>query len=371
MSAQTVKLGLIGAGVSCWMYKSAAQHLAGFEIVAAADPKPEALKTAQEILGTRRSYATVEAMLAAGGLDGVIIASPPFCHLEHVQTVASRGVAVFCEKPMARTVAEATQMVDACRQAGVLFMVGFNRRFLSPLWTATEMIKAGDLGEVFATECNWTSWTALSGGGWRDSARCLGGVFQDHGAHSIDLATQWLGHPASSVFAQARRIGPRIGGAREVEDHMSALVTHANGATSSHVHSRVSHRPVSELYRILGTKGTLELEYTGDWSFLAPDAWEMRLYRDGGQRPQHLVAFRPDNELMGVISDGAYGYYAELKRFAEAVRAGHKAASPAGTEGLAVVEAVSAAFLSAAENRVVLIAEACQFDEGVFKKLFL
>ena len=360
----SIRIGLIGAGASCWMYQPAVKHLPGFAIVAAADPNPKGLQNAREWLGTEHLFASADEMLRAVPLDGVIVASPPFCHLEHVRAAAQAGLPVLCEKPMARTVAEAQAMVDACQQADVLFMVGFNRRFLSPLWTATKMIRAGNLGEVFSTECVWTSWT-IGPAGWRDSVQCLGGVFQDHGSHSIDLAAQWLGAPAVSVFAHAQRIGKR-----EVEDHMTALVTHANGRTSLHAHSRVSHRPVSEIYRIYGTTGTLELEYTGDWAFLAPGPWRMELFRNGQPKPEPLTARRPNNELLGVIADGAYGYYAELKLFAEAIRAGAKTASPSGLEGQAVVQAVSAAFLSAATRRVVDVRDADRFDEAVFTRLF-
>lgn len=364
-----LKLGLIGAGVSCRMYQPAVQHVPGLRIAAAADPNPQALENARALLGTERGYAAAAELLAAGGLDGVIVASPPFHHLEHVRAAARAGLPVLCEKPMGRTVAEAQAMVDACREAGVLLMVAFNRRFLSPLWTAGEMIRKGELGEVYATECLWTSWTAQHSCGWRDSEQCLGGCFQDHGAHSFDLARQWLDSPMATVFAHAQQVGPRLGVARGVEDHMQALVTHANGATSLHVHSRASHRPVSEHYRIYGTRGTLDLEYTGDWAFLAPDAWQMRLFRDGHDRPLNLTARRPDNELVGVLADGAYGYYREMKLFADAVRAGSRHASPSGEEGLAVVRAVCAAFLSAAEGRAAAVHEAERFDESMLQRL--
>jgi predicted dehydrogenase len=100
------------------------------------------------------------------------------------------------------------------------------------------MTRAGELGEVFSTECIWTCCMPLDGGGWRDSGRCLGGVFQDHGSHSLDLAAHWLASPARSVFAHAQRIGTRLGSRREVEDHMTAVVTHDSGASSTHLRSR-------------------------------------------------------------------------------------------------------------------------------------
>ncbi len=365
-----IKLGLIGAGGSISMYCPGLRHLPNVKIAAVADPSPDARKRASETFAGTSLYDSAEAMLTGQKLDGVIVASPPWLHVEHVAAVARTGTAVLAEKPMARTVAEAEAMTRACSEADVLFMVGFNRRYLSPLWTATQMIRAGELGEVFATECNWTSYTIMSHG-WRDEARCMGGVFQDHGSHSIDLAAQWLGSAPQTVSANAQRIAPKVGNIRRsVEDHMSALFTHANGASSLHIHSRACHRPVSELYRIYGTKATLELEYTGDWSYLAPDNWGMRLYREGWPLPRQLVSRRANNELLGELSDGAYGYFAELKLFVDAIREGRKTCSPTGDEAVTVVKAVSAAFLSAAREETVNIQQAEEFDAKVFAGIF-
>jgi predicted dehydrogenase len=272
------------------------------------------------------------------------------------------------EKPMARTPSEAHGMVEACKQSRVLLMVGFSRRFLPPLWTATQMIGGGDLGLVFHVECIWTSWSCSGSAGWRDSAQCLGGVLQDQGSHTLDLCQQWLGN-ATTVFAQARCIGPHLGCPRAVEDHLTAVLTHEGGATSVHVLSRDSHRPVSEFYRIYGTKGTLELEYTGDWSATAPDNWEMRLYGQGDPVPQRLVSRRPRNELLSELPDGHYAYYAELKRFAEAVAANNPTVSPSGEEALTTVRTVGAAFLSAAQGKSVDICEGDGFGEPVYQEL--
>jgi myo-inositol 2-dehydrogenase/D-chiro-inositol 1-dehydrogenase len=133
---RTLAIRVIGADQSCNMYRGAMEHLAGFRIEAAADPNPQALQAAGEKLGARQLFTPPEQMLRYVVLDAVIIASPPFFHLEHVTAAALAGCAVFAEKPLARTSVEARAMVDACRSAGVLFMVGFNRRFLPPLRTA-------------------------------------------------------------------------------------------------------------------------------------------------------------------------------------------------------------------------------------------
>jgi predicted dehydrogenase len=350
------------------MYAPVLKYIPEMSVAAVADADAAARTEAQRTLHVSRVYESVDDMLSDAKLDAVLVVTPVFCHLEHVAAAAKAGVHVMVEKPMAPTSREAKEMVEICRRAGVLLMVGFNRRLLSALWTATQMVKAGELGGVFASECVWTSWTMKSSGGSRNRFECLGGVFQDHGSHTVDLAQQWLG-PATSVYAQAHRVGPSVDIQRDVEDHMTALVTHEGGKTSLHVHSRDSHRPISELYRIYGTEGTLELEYTGDWSFIAPDNWDMRLYREGKPVPQRLVARRPGHELLGELPDGHYGFYAELRRFAKAVISKSSTVSPCGEEGLSVVRILSAAFLSAAEGRSVCVDEADRFDEAAFGKL--
>lgn len=362
-----VQVGLIGGGASRRMYGPALKYIPEMSVVALADPSAEARESVQRDLSVPKLYECVDDMFGNVRLDAVLVASPVFCHLEHVVAAARAGLHVMVEKPMARMPAEASQMVDACKKAGVLLMVGFNRRRLAALWTATQMVQSGELGDVFHSECIWTSWTMMGSGGSRNKFECLGGVFQDHGSHTVDLAQQWLG-PATTVYARAHSLGPSMGVQRGNEDHMAALFTHESGRTSFHEHSRDSHRPVSEFYRIYGTKATLELEYTGDWSFIAPDNWEMRLYREGNPVPQRLVSRRPKNELLQELPDGHYGFYSELKTFAQAVATNSTAISPSGEEGLSVVRALSAAFLSAAEGKVVEISEADRFDEQVFEK---
>lgn len=364
-----IKIGWIGAGSTLnVMFGPTLKHLPEVQIAAVADPSAAARSNAVEKWGVPVAYDSVGAMLESEELDGVYIGSPPFCHLEHVAAASSHGLPILLEKPMARTVMEAHRMVDLCSEADVLLIMAFNRRLLPPLWTATQMLEAGQLGEVFSMECIWTSWTCGQGNSWRDSAACLGGGFQDHGSHSFDLASQWLG-PIESVSAQAHCIGPRIGQEREVEDHVSALARHVSGLTSVHIHSRSCHRPVSELYRIYGSTGTLELEYTGGWGAVIEDNWGMRLYREGGAFPERLVSRRPGHELLGELSDASYAFYSELKGFALAVGGEADSIGPVGEDGLAAVQAIAASYLSALEDRMVPLSDAGRFDETTYKKL--
>jgi len=367
MSNRTLNLGLIGAGWSRSMYREAFKRNPRIALAAAADPDATALIRLREDFPACQAFDTVDSMFAGVKLDAVIIASPPFYHLDHIRSAAKAGVAILLEKPMARTLAEAQLMVDVCREAKVKLAVAFNRRFLPPLATATDMVKAGELGTVFHVDVIWTSWSAHASCGWRDSPETLGGVFQDHGAHTIDLCRQWLG-PTKSVSASAARVGPSLGIDRQVEDHLTALIHHEQGS-SMHVHSRASHRPVSEFYRIYGTKGTLELEYTGDWAFLATDSWDIRLYEQGNPVPKRLIAKRPNNELLNEIPDGAFSYYLELKHFTEEIRTGQSGQCPTGEEALDVVADVCACYVSAASGISVQVNQAAAWDVDTMRKI--
>jgi myo-inositol 2-dehydrogenase / D-chiro-inositol 1-dehydrogenase len=68
-------------------------------------------------------------VLADSGVDAVVIAVPAHLHADLVVAAAAAGRSVFCEKPMALTLADADRVVGAARAAGVVLQVGFNRRF--------------------------------------------------------------------------------------------------------------------------------------------------------------------------------------------------------------------------------------------------
>ncbi len=365
-----LQVGLIGCGSSRRMYGRPLAVIPETSVVAVADPNPENRRAAQDELGVPAGYETAEQMLGAQRLDAVLVASPVFLHEEHVCHAARAGAHVMVEKPMARTVAEADRMIAACDAQGLVLAVGLQRRWLPQFLTASRMIREGQLGHIFHVECHWTKWGMIGAGVWRDSGRCLGGIFQDHGSHTVDLALQWLG-PAHACCATAHAIGRNMGAGRSVEDHVNLMIRHTSGATSTHVHSRDSHRPQTELYRIYGTKGTLELQYVSEHSFFTSGgSWDILLYREGHEEAERLAAQRPDDEEpMNELSDGHYSYYRNLVRFFTAVRSGGLSGIATGHDGRRVVEVINAALLSAAEQRWVSTAEAGRFNEAVYAKL--
>src|SRR5207248_1142335 len=100
---------------------------------------------------------SVEALLTTD-IDAVYIASPVQAHLSQVLACAKAGKHILCEKPLGRTVAEAEEMLDACKQAGVQFGTAFMMRFQTQHQAAAKMIQEGKLGKPVYARAQLSCW---------------------------------------------------------------------------------------------------------------------------------------------------------------------------------------------------------------------
>jgi myo-inositol 2-dehydrogenase / D-chiro-inositol 1-dehydrogenase len=141
-----VRFALIGAGrIGTHHATALARHVPDAELVVVADPFGEAAERLAGPLGA--DFTTdIDAALADERVEAVAITSASTVHADLVQRAAAAGKAVWCEKPMAMSLAEADSAVAACEQAGVPLQVGFNRRFSPDFAAAHEVVVAGGIG---------------------------------------------------------------------------------------------------------------------------------------------------------------------------------------------------------------------------------
>src|SRR5579871_2671343 len=126
---------------------------------------------------------SVEALLASD-IEAVYVASPVQAHLSQVLACARAGKHVFCEKPLGRTVAEAGEMIAACRQAGVQFGTAFMMRFQTQHQAAAELVHAGKLGRPVYARAQLSCWYPPIAKAWRqDPTLGGGGSLIDLGGH--------------------------------------------------------------------------------------------------------------------------------------------------------------------------------------------
>jgi predicted dehydrogenase len=178
-----------------------------------------------------RLVATLDDLLDAA-VDGVVIATPSALHAEQSIAALERGAAVFCQKPLGRTAAEARAVVDAARAADRLLGVDFSYRFTAGMRSIRELVRAGELGRVHAADLVFHNAYGPDKPWFYDPALAGGGCVMDLGVHLVDLALWTLDHPAvSRVSGRLFAGGEPLGGRSDrVEDFALATLELETGA---------------------------------------------------------------------------------------------------------------------------------------------
>jgi predicted dehydrogenase len=151
----------------------------------------------------------LDAVLAEGAIDAVLLATPHSLHPAQVIACAAARKQMFCEKPLALHRADAIRMFDACRGAGVVLAVGHNRRFWPSMRALRDVVASDELGTILHVEghnSNENSQAIIAG--WRLSPEeSPGGGLTGAGLHVLDAFVSMLG-PVRRVYAQLHQREP-------------------------------------------------------------------------------------------------------------------------------------------------------------------
>ncbi|MFB6151705.1 MAG: Gfo/Idh/MocA family protein [Haloarculaceae archaeon] len=155
----------------------------------------DALETAAGRLGFDRTSTDWEAVVDE--VDVFYNLGPNHVHAEPSIAALESGTPVFCEKPLARTLDEASEMADAAADADVPAGVAFNYRFIPAIQYARELIAGGELGEIHHVRGRYLQdWLVDpdAAWSWRNDAEMAGsGALGDLGAHTADLVRFLVG----------------------------------------------------------------------------------------------------------------------------------------------------------------------------------
>lgn len=168
-------------------------------LVAVADVATERARQAAIELEIENSYGSLEAMLECKGLDAVVIATPDKFHPAAVKTASAAGKDILCEKPLALTLAEAHELLEAVSKAGVRLQVGFMRRYDTAYAAAMKRIEAGEIGVpvIFKSVGRDKDGPPLSA----YQANVNGMLFYTNTIHDFDLARWLMQDEVSEVHA--------------------------------------------------------------------------------------------------------------------------------------------------------------------------
>jgi predicted dehydrogenase len=227
------RLGFLGVG---WIGRHRMECIAAsgaVRLAAIADASADnAVAAAAAIEGAEVVGDTLEALLAAD-VDGVVIATPSAQHAEQAIAALERGMAVFCQKPLARTARETKRVVDAARAADRLLAVDLSYRHTAGMQRIRPLVQRGELGTVYAVDLVFHNAYGPDKPWFFDPALSGGGCVIDLGIHLVDLALWTLDFPrvVGAVSRLYARGAPLRAPYDRVEDYASAQLDLANGAT--------------------------------------------------------------------------------------------------------------------------------------------
>jgi myo-inositol 2-dehydrogenase / D-chiro-inositol 1-dehydrogenase len=264
--------------------------------------------------------------------DAVLIGSPTSTHADYIDRAAAAGRAIFCEKPIDLSVERVRSSLDAVRRAGVMLMVGFNRRFDPHFAALKRRMDAGEIGSLEIL-------TIIS----RDPAppppayvATSGGLFRDMMIHDLDMARFLLGEEPVELHAAASCLVDRsIAAAGDVDTAVVTLRT-ASGKLCQISNSRRATYGYDQRIEAHGAKGLLRAgNVTATTVELATDA-----------------GFATDPALPFFLERYAAAYRAELDAFVDSVSSGQPP-KPDGDDGLNALLLADAATASAKSGESV------------------
>lgn len=225
----TVRIGFIGTGFIArthnWFLKhSAADH----RIVAVHDIDAERAQT----FADRSGAEVVGSDELLERVDAVFVTTWTSEHEHLVAAAAERGVAVFCEKPLAFDAAAATRMVDAVEAANVANQVGLILRFMPHFLHAKALLADDRAGRLLAVSFRDDQFIPIQshyGSTWRiDPERCGRGTLLEHSIHDVDVLA-WMCGPVESVTGAVREVH----GHQRIDDVAVARLEFADGGIAS------------------------------------------------------------------------------------------------------------------------------------------
>ena len=177
----------------------------GVDLVAVADPDEEARAAVRARAPRATLCASHTQLLAATSLDAVVICLPPALHAEAAIASFAGRLHAYIEKPLATSLDDAREVVEAWRRSGMTGMVGFNYRFHPLVIALREAVRRGDLGPVTAVRTSFgAAQRALPE--WKRERSSGGGALLDLASHHVDLARVLLDAEVVEVSASVRSI---------------------------------------------------------------------------------------------------------------------------------------------------------------------
>jgi myo-inositol 2-dehydrogenase/D-chiro-inositol 1-dehydrogenase len=326
-------VGFLGAGLIA-MYHSASLHVSGADVAwtGVYDPEPG---RAERFAGASGASACATEDEVLDGCDAVYVCTWTSEHARLVSAAVSRGLPVFCEKPLAFDGERAQAMADEVQAAGVVNQVGLVLRYSPAFGFLRHLVADPAAGRVMSFVFRDDQYIPVQGmyaSTWRgDVARAGAGTLLEHSIHDIDILEQCVG-PVASVSARSANFHGLDG----IEDSVATVLDLAGGGVG--VHTTIWHdvveRPSLRRVEVFCERRHIVLE--NDWT--GPVTWTT-----AGEAEQTLEG----KELLAACREAEVGFGNPDAAFLRAVSSGTPA-SPTFADAVRAHRVVDAIYRSAA-----------------------
>ncbi len=337
-----VRICLVGVGRAGKVHaNSIVNHTPQAELAAMVDENQEALQKAGAAYAVTAQFHSLAEALAKVNFDAVVITTPTFTHAALALLAAENSKHVFCEKPMALTLADCDAMIAAADKHRVALQIGFMRRFDPEFEAAVSRIEAGEIGKPMVIK------SLTHGPGlppqWARDLKTSNGLLAEVNSHDWD-AIRWLaGSNPQRVYAEVANFkGPSLSvDTPNFYDNAIVNIRFESGALGSISGVCPCEYGYDARAEVVGERGILQIgELRGQAVTLCTDREQglrTPIYRTWPQR-------------------FAWGYIREMQHFVESIRAGNKP-RVSGEDGRWALAGVLAATKSFLEERPVALHE--------------
>lgn len=339
--SEPLRFALLGAGFWAPYQLSGWREVPEAECVAVCDRRPEKAHALAQRFGVQPVYDDAQRLLESEQLDFVDIVTSPHSHHELVLLAAQHGRPAICQKPLADSVEQAVEMIDACRAAGVALLVHENWRWQRPLRALKTAVQEAGLGTIFRGRIQYSnSYPVFENQPFLRQLKRF--ILTDMGTHILDVSRFLFGE-ADVLFCHTSRVHRNIQG----EDVATVLMRTRDGAAVTcelSYASRLEHDRFPEAFVLMeAERGSAEL---------GPDYW-VRVTTEQGtwsrQYPPERYAWAsPEHHL---VHDSLVACHRNLVDHL----LGRGTAETTADDNLKTLELVEAAYESAETQRAVAL----------------
>ncbi|MBS3168419.1 Gfo/Idh/MocA family oxidoreductase [Candidatus Woesearchaeota archaeon] len=349
-----INFAIVGCG------RISGKHIEAIEkttanVIAICDPNREALQNAKSAIRGNKDvvfYGGYSDVLKDKAVQVVSLCTPSGLHSEMTIEAAKAGKHVIVEKPMALTVRDAYEMINACKDNSVQLFVVKQNRYNPPIQELKKAIDEGRFGKIYTAEAN-VKWARdqryYDQADWRGKVASDGGVLFNQTSHHLDMLRFLVGE-LDTVFCKKETFGHKI----EAEDTAVGLLIFKNGAIGTYYGTTCAATDLEGSVTIVGEKGTVKvggfaMNEMVTWYFRDPIVDDVRIMQ---------TAVRPPN----VYGHGHQPFYKDV---VEALK-NNQGPKINGYDAAESVRLVVGLLKSAKEGRPVRLEEIANDDNSYY-----